>query len=175
MERFDDLIKRVSEKLKGLIYKIHYASSFIDQDDLYQEAVCHLWQRFERQELSDKNESYILKSCYFHLKNFQRTQTEKFSILRPTEEGEENDECIEPLGLVADKKDNLNYLNARVLVSDIQNNGLTKREKEVFSLMLAGLNVREIAGRIGVSHVRVVKIKARIREKYENKFRELPK
>ena len=45
------------------------------------------------------------------------------------------------------------------------NNGLTPREKEVFILALEGLTVREIGDRLGVSHVRVVKLRANIKEK----------
>jgi RNA polymerase sigma factor (sigma-70 family) len=175
MERFEELTGRISAKLRGLIYKIRFASSFVDEDDLYQEAVSHLWQRFRRGELGDKNESYILKSCYFHLKNYQRTELERFAIARPLEKDQEEEDAADPLEFIPQEGDTLEYLNARVLVHDIQNNGLTKREKEVFNLLLEGLTVREVGNRLGISHVRVVKIESHIRDKYKNRFQELPK
>lgn len=175
MERFGELEKKIAERLKGLIYKIHIASSFVDRDDLYQEAICHLWLRFKRGELEDKNESYILKSCYFHLKNFQRTHLEKFNLINPAKESEDENEAMDPLEFISEERDNFNYLNAKILVSDIQNNGLTKRERAVFNLLFEGLTVREIGIRLGISHVRVIKIESHIKGKYEKKFKELPK
>ena len=172
---FEELVKKISEKLRGLIYNIHFASSFLDREDLFQEAICHLWLRFRRGELVDKNESYILKSCYFHLKNFQRTHLEKFNLVNPAKESEDENETMDPLEFISEERDNFNYLNAKILVSDIQNNGLTKREREVFNLLLQGLTVREISRCLKISHVRVIKIESHIKGKYEKKFKELPK
>jgi len=56
---------------------------------------------------------------------------------------------------------------SKMLIEKINNNGLTKREKEVFNLGLEGLTTREIGGRLGISHVMVVKLKGKIRDKCE--------
>ena len=52
-----------------------------------------------------------------------------------------------------------------MLIEEILNDGLTRREKEVFCLALEGLTTREIGSRLGISHVRVVKLKGKIRDK----------
>jgi RNA polymerase sigma factor (sigma-70 family) len=56
-------------------------------------------------------------------------------------------------------------LDAKILSETIHNNGLTLREKKILSLYAEGLTTREIGEMFGVSHVRVVKIMARIRGK----------
>jgi len=42
------------------------------------------------------------------------------------------------------------------------NNGFSKREKDVFGLLLEGYTVREAGGKLGISHVMVVKLKNKI-------------
>lgn len=170
--RFEDYLKEASGKIKAMIHKIHIASSFLGEEDLYQEAVTHLWQRFNQGELGDKNTSYIVKGCYFHLKNYQRTALEKFNLLEEPEENEEGEERPGALDLFADSENPRERINANLFIWDLKNNGLTKREKEVIDLMLQGLTVREIASCIGVSHVRVVALTKQIREKYQIKYRE---
>jgi DNA-binding CsgD family transcriptional regulator len=42
------------------------------------------------------------------------------------------------------------------------NNGFSKREKDVFGLLLEGYTVREAGEKLGISHVMVVKLKNRL-------------
>ena len=62
--------------------------------------------------------------------------------------------------------DNSERLDKRVdkkmLIDYIMNNGFSKREKEVFSLILQGYTVREAGRELGISHVMVVKLKNRL-------------
>jgi DNA-binding CsgD family transcriptional regulator len=43
---------------------------------------------------------------------------------------------------------------------------LTQREKEVLSCFLEGMSMREIGRKIGISHVMVLKIRNKIKDKY---------
>ncbi|MFZ5800015.1 MAG: sigma-70 family RNA polymerase sigma factor [Candidatus Omnitrophota bacterium] len=168
--QFEDYLRATSSKIRAMIHKIHIPSSFLSEEDLYQEAVIHLWQSFNRGELFDKNTSYIVKGCYFHLKNYQRSVLEKFSMVEPQENDNETGEPVEPLEGVVSEDNLRERLNARMFVWDLKNNGLTKREKEVIEFMLEGLNVREIAACLKISHVRVVALTKQIREKYQLKY-----
>lgn len=170
---FNKLIDELKPTLKKLSAKNRFLG-FIDKDDLYQEALINLWRRFSAGELQDKTTSYILRSCYFHIQNYIRTHKVKnksLSLEEPVmyEEGA-------PLYLkdiIRDKgQDSLGQLDSRLIVEDIMNNGLTKREKEVFGLLYEGLNLREAAKKLSISHVRVLKIKQNISLKYGYRYKE---
>jgi len=62
-------------------------------------------------------------------------------------------------------RDYFQELNDKLLTETIRNNGLTDKEKYILSLCSQGLTTREMGKKIGVSHVRVVKLMAVIREK----------
>jgi DNA-binding CsgD family transcriptional regulator len=51
-------------------------------------------------------------------------------------------------------------------VESLEEKCLSWREREVLSCFLEGMSMREIGGRLGISHVMVLKIKNRIRDKY---------
>ena len=78
---FEELIERISPKLKGIIYKIHGSFHSLSEEDLYQEAVLQLWVDHNNGKLSDKTDSYILQSCYFYLKNYMRSLQDKTSLM----------------------------------------------------------------------------------------------
>lgn len=165
-KNFEGLIKRISPILKRITYKLNHHLSFFNNEDLYQEALLHLWLDFQAGKLNDKTDSYILQGCYFHLKNYIRKNHDK-AKLTSLENRDVDGEAFD-LGkilVLKDPKSCFELINCNLLVEKINNNGLTPREKEVFNLALNGLTVREIAGRLGVSHVRVVKLKGRIKEK----------
>jgi DNA-directed RNA polymerase specialized sigma subunit len=54
----------------------------------------------------------------------------------------------------------------RIIVDDATLNGLTDREKEVLTLSMEGSTVREIGEKLGISHVMVVKLRGKLKEKY---------
>jgi len=165
---FEQLVKKFSPTIRRIAYKLNGHFSAFDYDDLYQEALVHLWVGFNKGTLNDKTDSYILQGCYFHLKNYIRTHYDKVSLtslsaLICNGEGEGFDlDCISAL---EDSRLLRDEVHCKMLIEQIHHNGLTPREKEVFSLVLEGLTVREIGDRLGVSHVRVVKITKNIREK----------
>jgi RNA polymerase sigma factor (sigma-70 family) len=165
---FEDLLKRISPKLNGITHKLNGHFTFFNEEDLFQEAIVYLWQSFCAGKLNDKTESYILQGCYFHLKNYIRTVKEKAALV--SLDAPVNYDGNENLGetlFLEDKNssDFRDYLNSKLLAEAIQNNGLTQREKNILYFFAQGLTTRAIGKKVGISHVRVVKLKSRIKDK----------
>lgn len=164
---FEELVKRISPTLKRITYKLNGHFSFFSDEDLFQEALVHLWEDFREGKLDDKTDSYILQGCYFHLKNYLRkVQTKTNLVSLDALLNEEGTDLEERLSL-ENSESCFDNLDCKLLMEKIQNGGLTKRESEVLSLCLEGLTTREIGKVLKVSHVRIVKIKANIRRKSE--------
>lgn len=152
---FEELVRRISPVLKRITYKLNGYSTLFNHEDLYQEALIHLWEDFTSGQLKDKTDSYILQGCYFHLKNYLRKAREKATLVNLDD-------------LTANQKEPQappEDLDTPMIIDGILNNGLTKREKAVFRFCLEGLTLREIGRRIGVSHVMALKIRGQMREK----------
>lgn len=165
---FNTLIKRINPKLKGIAYKLGHYISFLSDEDLYQEALSHLWVEFKAGKLKDKTDSYILQGAYFHLRNYIRTTSDRRWMVSlediSTGEGEH---CLKETMCLADES-SLNYfdrLNDHLIVDAIRNNGLTGREKRIINYYASGLNVRQVGSKLGVSHVAIVKAMSVIRQK----------
>jgi RNA polymerase sigma factor (sigma-70 family) len=173
---FEALIKRISSKLKGITYKLNGRFNFMNHDDLYQEALLHLWMDFRNGKLSDKTDSYVLQGCYFHLKNYIRTVQDKAHLdsLDALMNNNEESLNLEQRLPVEDSQVYFERLENKLLAETIQNNGSSPREKYILSLFAQGLTTRQIGQRLGVSHVRVVKLAAVIREK-SKKYLDLAK
>ncbi len=169
---YEELVKKLSPKLKGITHKLNGRFTFFTDDDLFQEALLHLWVDYKGDKLSDKTDSYILQGCYFHLKNYIRIVQDKsrlVSIDAPVNEKNPELGCYG--SCLEDPKPYRDGIANKILIEDILNDGLTEREKEVFSFYLKGLTTREIGEKLGVSHVRVVKLQNKIKIKCQ-KFRD---
>ena len=170
---FNKLINELKPTLKKICAKNRFLG-FIDKDDLYQEALINLWNNFSNGQLEGKNTSYMLRGSYFRIQNYIRThkvQANTLSLEEPVVcEGEE---FFSLKDILKDKSGNfIGQLNSRFIAHDIMNNGLTERERDVFSLLYEGLTMREIAKRLRISHVRVLKIKQNINLKYASYYRD---
>lgn len=165
---FEKLVERLTPKLKGITHKLNGHFTFFNDEDLFQEALIHLLQDFRAGELGDKTDSYILQGCFFHLKNYIRSQKirKHFLSLEAAAGDEEGMSLKDTLWL--QDKNSMCYrdsLNDKLLAETIHNNGFSKKEKEILLYCRDGLTTRDIGKRIGVSHVMVVKLMSRIRGK----------
>lgn len=164
---FEELVEKLSPKLKRITYKLNGHFTFFDEDDLYQESLLHLWLDFKNEKLSDKTDSYILQGCYFHLKNYIRGVRDRVnlvSIERSFDNGEGGEVSEEIMSLETSRLP-LGEIDNKIIFEQVINNSLTQREKEVLRFSLEGLTTREVGRKFGVSHVRIVKIKDEIKKK----------
>ncbi|MDD2679795.1 MAG: sigma-70 family RNA polymerase sigma factor [Candidatus Omnitrophica bacterium] len=163
---FAELTKKLSPTVKRIAYRLngHYRS--FSHDDLYQEAMLHLWNDFREGKLQDKTDSYILQGCYFYLKNYIRKVNEKFNSLSiEAMPGEGEGKRLEEILSLPAVNDCRNHLNNKFICEDIQNNGFNPREKKILVFLREGLTMRQIGKKTGRSHVSVVKAVSRIRQK----------
>lgn len=170
-QNFNTMVNTLMPGLKKICTKNRFLG-YIDKDDLIQEALISLWKRFARGQLRDKTMSYLLRGCYFHIQNYIRTHKVRCDI-RSLEEpiGQEGSDISYLKDILTDKMDSpLQWLNCKLIVDDIVRNGLKSREKEVVGLLYKGLTLREAAEALGISHVRVLKIKQAICSRYKDRF-----
>ena len=163
---FQELQNNLSPVIKRIAYKLNGRYRTFSHDDLFQEALMHLWTNFTAGKLEDKTESYILQGCYFHLKNYIRKVNEKpdLSLDEMNLFGSE-DTGLKDLIVDKHQQDIRELLDTKLLADTIQNNGFDSREKQVLMLLKDGRTMRDIGKSIGVSHVSVVKMMQKIRVK----------
>ncbi len=163
-KRFDEMMKKLSPTLRGIAHRMNGHFTFFTDDDLYQEALAHLWASFGRGALRDKTDSYILQGCYFYLKNYLRTSLDKAKLVSLSELIDGQDVSIEE-SLASKDTNARDDLDAGLLAENIVFKSLDARERLVLRYSTEGLTIREIGKRLGVSHVMVVKIRSKIRKK----------
>jgi RNA polymerase sigma factor (sigma-70 family) len=162
---FEVLTKRISPTLKRITHKLNGYHAFFDDEDLYQEALTRLWVDFGEGSLGDKTDSYILQGCYYHLKNYIRKAQDNVTILSLTAPIGEDGRTIEE-SLSSDETSLFDYLDGKLQLEMAEQKYLTEREKEVLSCLMDGMSMREVGSKLGISHVMVLKIRNRIKEKY---------
>lgn len=165
---FKSLLDKISPILKRIARRHSLYGAACFEDDLYQEMCLHLWNNFGDGLPAGCNYSYIIKSCQFHLLNYLRKERIKARLVSLeqciNEEGQTLKELLPDTGEPIDR-----CLERNISIYDILNNGFSPREKEVFSLLLTGLTVREAGKRLGISHVMVLKCKKSIAKKWQRK------
>ena len=165
---FETLLKKISPRLKRIAKGHNGHGFFIDQDDLYQEMCIHLWNNFKGGVPDGINEAYVVRGCKFHLLNYLRKEREKATIVSLDEpingEGNTLEDILQGRGEPLD-----NCIDRELTLENVRNNGLSKREQGVLSLLMESYTVREIGMRLGISHVMVVKLKKRIIKKWQRK------
>ncbi len=164
---FEELHKKLSPTIKRIAYRLSGHYRLFNHDDLYQEAIIHLWSNFLKDKLSDKTDSYILQGCYFHLKNYIRKNNDRFNIVSvntvlSTNEGATMQDILGEFWACDDCRGDLHN---KFLVHCIRNNGFNSKEIKLLDYFSQGLSTREIGKCMGVSHVSVVKMMKKIRVK----------
>jgi len=158
---FEELYQRVSPRLKRIASFYGRRGYSFDRDDLYQEMTSHLWDKFKLGVPEGLNDTYIIKGCEFHILNYMRKEKEKIQRISLEEPLNERGDTLRET-LHADSMPLDRAVDRKMLVDYIMNNGFSKREKDVFRLLLEGYTVREAGGKLGISHVMVVKLKNRL-------------
>lgn len=162
---FEKLVGKLTPTLKRITHRLNGHFSFMDEDDLYQEALLHLWLEHREGRLGEKTESYMLQGCYFYLKNYIRKVQDRAVVLSLNSVIDDEGTLLEEI-LLHDESA-FEYVESLMDVEALEEQGMTQREKEVLAFTLEGLTTREIGHRLGLSHVTVLKIRNRIREAYE--------
>ena len=162
---FEELIERIAPKLKGIVYKIHGTFHSFSEEDLYQEAVLQLWVDHNEGKLSDKTDSYILQSCYFYLKNYIRTIKGKTALMSMDTSINEDGGKLEDVLSSQEESSVEEDSDIDTLMEEVFKNELNRKEKQIVFFYLQGWTTREIGQRLGISHVSVVKLEEKIREK----------
>jgi RNA polymerase sigma factor (sigma-70 family) len=162
---FEVLVKRIGPTLKRITRRLNGHHSFFDDDDLYQEALMHLWVRFNGGVIVDKTDSYILQGCYFHLKNYLRTVKEHGTMISLSNPVGEDGVSLEEM-LPLQETGIPDYIVGKLDVEALEEAYLTLRERKVLGYFLEGMSMREIGARLGISHMMVWKIRNKIKEKY---------
>ncbi len=171
---FIELFKKISPYLKRIAYeakKVHPECGLsFDGDDFFQEMSLYLWEWYKKEEFSNYNLSYLVKGCRFFLSNYLRTRRPRVNH-RSLEELFDKGEEIRLEGIFKkEPKEEQEKIDRSFTIFQIKNNGLKEKERRIFSLLLEGFSLREIAGLLGISHVMVLKYKKRIVRKYREKI-----
>jgi RNA polymerase sigma factor (sigma-70 family) len=165
---FNSLVGRFSPRIKRIAYKLNGRYRSFDHDDLYQEALLHLWNASRSNKLADKTDSYILQGCYFHLKNCIRKINEKpntLSLESMFDAQNDSSAADALLNRHVVSRDMRDQLDVDLVAGAISNNGFSPKEKRIIFSLSEGLTTRQIGRRLGVSHVSVVKALKKIRRK----------
>ncbi|MDO8535828.1 MAG: sigma-70 family RNA polymerase sigma factor [Candidatus Omnitrophota bacterium] len=163
---FEEMMMKLSPTLRRITYRLNGHFTFFDEDDLFQEALEHLWVAFEKGTLGDKTDSYILQGCYFHLKNYIRKTVDTVKLYSINSPIDEDGSTIEET-LASTTAGSEEAADKALLAESVERSALSEREKTVLSLTLSGMTVREIGEEMGISHVAVVKIRKRLKVKCE--------
>jgi RNA polymerase sigma factor (sigma-70 family) len=177
-DNFEVLMNRLSPTIRRISHKLNGHFTFFNDDDLCQEALVHLWVMFQGGTLDDKTDSYILQGCYFHLKNYIRTSMDKVRIQSIESPIDEDGTMLEEV-LASNEPSCKEQVEDKILYEEAYKNGLDEREIAIIKMGADGLTVREIGKKLGISHVAVIKLRKKIREKcdklrYEIKSPTLP-
>jgi RNA polymerase sigma factor (sigma-70 family) len=166
-EIFNKLYTRLSPTIKRISQKLSSRFSFVDEADLNQEALLHLWTSISDKGSEEKTDSYILQGCYFHLRNHIRTIQENAVLVNLSDPVDEDGTCLEEL-LRWEGVSVSDEVEGKLQLEALKANGMTKQELAVLVMSLEDFTTREIGRELGVSHVRVVKIKDKLKDRYKN-------
>ena len=164
-EQFEELLERIAPHMRRLASRTAVDPRTADEEDLFQEMAVHLWERWRKGALAGKSDAYIVRGCWFHLLNFLRRLRAREEMVSLESLGEEAWRCgawMSSRSFPSDEE-----VETAVLQRMADEVGLTERERMVAELLLQGYTLREVAQKLGVSHVRVLRIRRNIARKFE--------
>lgn len=163
---FEVLLKRLSPKLRRISRRLDGGHSFLNYDDLFQEAAVFLWEKWRINDVKDKTDSFLLQACFFHLKNYSRRICKKidFNSVSLNEFIPGTEMTFDELLISKEALNDFDSLDTKFITKALLGI-ISVRERKVFFLCSEGFTTREIGGELGISHVMVTKIKNRIRNK----------
>jgi RNA polymerase sigma factor (sigma-70 family) len=167
---FEPAYKKFLVPITKLAKKSRRYTGFINEEDIAQEMLIHLWREYQNGEFQDKTDSYIIQSLWFCSKNYIRKKIGKrlFLSLDDPIDGEE----VTLKDIIPDHSSSpAEILESKMSIQRMTNSGLTKREEEVLNLCLEGCNLREIGKRLAISHVMVFKIRGKIQRKIRSGYK----
>lgn len=159
--KFDKIVKKLTPKLRGIAYRLNGKYTVLDHDDLYQEALAHMWHEYSEGKLADKTDSYVLQGAYYHLKNYLRGLDDNTFFARLDEQVSEDGDTLGEL-IPAENDGGYEAVETSELLDRC---GLTDREKEVLHLYADGFTAREVGEMTGVSHVTILKMLNSVKKK----------
>lgn len=162
---FEFMVRRLSPVLKRITRRLNGHHSYFDEDDLYQEALMHLWSAYGNGVIEDKTDSYILQGCYYHLKNHLRKVRENVVFISLNEPAGEDGTPWEEM-IPSGESSAFTILEGKLRLQAVSEACVSERDREVVGLLMDGMSAREIGARLGISHVMVLKIKNRVRDRY---------
>jgi RNA polymerase sigma factor (sigma-70 family) len=171
---FEELVKKVSPKLKAIARKLDGRYTSFDDDDLYQEALLGLWQKYNSRQLEGKTDSYILQGCMFFLKNHIRKVYKKIDSHSVSLNAilTEDDYTLEDTLTSFSIESPSESLGNKLFLEDV-NKLFDERQRRILRYCLEGATVREIGNKLGISHAMVVKIKNKMKDKCRDIKKEL--
>lgn len=167
--QFEIMIKKLTPTLRRITHKLNGHFTFFSDEDLFQEALVHLWVSYQNGILDGKTDSYILQGCYFYLKNYLRVTIDKAKVLSLYQLMGEDNVSLEEM-LAAEDRVIYDNIDQKLLMENASSSGMTEKEKEILSLCLDGFTTREIGQKTGISHVMVIKIKNKIKDKWHGRL-----
>jgi len=170
---FDVLMKRISPTLRRITQRLNGHFTFMDHEDLFQEAALHLWADFQDGSLSNKTDSYLLQGCYYHLKNYIRKVQDKAPLVSLNSMTDEEAVRLEDI-LKDEDVAAFDYIDGKMQVEALFKTGVTQKERDVLALSMEGMTTREIGKKMGISHVAVVKVRNKLKSRYEQLNRSGP-
>ena len=134
---FDSLVHRISPTLKRITKRLNGHYSFFNDEDLYQEALAHLWIDYKEGELGDKTDSYILQGCYFHLRNYLRKVQDNGATVSFNASIGEDGARLEEL-MAVDDGTMFDQLESKLQMEVAERKYFTARENEVLMFLPRG-------------------------------------
>ena len=161
--RFNEWLKKINPTIKAIAYRLAGKYTSFSEDDLYQQALICLWQKYNNGALENKTESYIIQGCSYDMRNYIRTHFRGADRRTVSSDVPVNDDGDTLINLMVDEKSIGQQVSCDTLmaVNEIERR-LNHRQKSVLRMSRKGFTTREIGRSLGVSHVMVVKIKKHI-------------